>query len=428
MKKILLCLIFLFSLGSGYAQKVYFIYLQSESGQPFFVKMNEKILSSSSSGYIILSRLLDSSYSFSVGFPQNKWPEQKFSVDVDKKDHGFLLKNFGENEWGIFDLQTLSVQKATIEDAKAAASVKTENKDVSAFTDILSKASDDPSLREKPVEQKIEEKKPEVIVQEIPKKEEQAETKIVQVIEPVAPKKEETKDSVQNIPEKNDQIPEKPVVKNENPVLEIKADTISKVEERILIENEDYKKSIVTKRSESSTTEGFGLVFIDEYANGIKDTIRLLIPNSKPVVQVNKEEPKEDKKFLDISAAPQVKKDEKIEEPKPVSNEMTPIKPEAKNNCNDLASESDFFTLRKIMAAAQSDDDMIGEAKKYSKMKCFATSQIKNLGALFLNDEGKYKFFDAIYNYTSDAENFSLLQSELKDEYYINRFKAMLRK
>jgi len=428
MKKILLCLIFLFSLGSGYAQKVYFIYLQSESGQPFFVKMNEKILSSSSSGYIILSRLLDSSYSFSVGFPQNKWPEQKFSVDVDKKDHGFLLKNFGENEWGIFDLQTLSVQKATIEDAKAAASVKTENKDVSAFTDILSKASDDPSLREKPVEQKIEEKKPEVIVQDIPKKEEQAETKIVQVIEPVAPKKEETKDSVQNIPEKNDQIPEKPVVKNENPVLEIKADTISKVEERILIENEDYKKSIVTKRSESSTTEGFGLVFIDEYANGIKDTIRLLIPNSKPVVQVNKEEPKEDKKFLDIPAAPQVKKDEKIEEPKPVSNEMTPIRPEAKNNCNDLASESDFFTLRKIMAAAQSDDDMIGEAKKYSKMKCFATSQIKNLGALFLNDEGKYKFFDAIYNYTSDAENFSLLQSELKDEYYINRFKAMLRK
>jgi len=428
MKKILLCLIVLFSLGSGYAQKVYFMYIQSESGQPFFVKMNEKILSSSSSGYIILSRLLDSSYSFSVGFPQNKWPEQKFSVTVDKKDHGFLLKNFGENEWGIFDLQTLSVQKATIEDAKAAASVKTENKDVSAFTDILSKASDDPSLREKPVEQKIEEKKPEVIVQEIPKKEEQAETKIVQVIEPVAPKKEETKDSVQNIPEKNDQIPEKPVVKNENPVLEIKADTISKVEERILIENEDYKKSIVTKRSESSTTEGFGLVFIDEYANGIKDTIRLLIPNSKPVVQVNKEEPKEDKKFLDISAAPQVKKDEKIEEPKPVSNEITTINPVAKSNCNELASESDFFTLRKIMAAAQSDDDMIGEAKKYSKMKCFATSQIKNLGALFLNDEGKYKFFDAIYNYTSDAENFSLLQSELKDEYYINRFKAMLRK
>jgi len=46
---------------------------------------------------------------------------------------------------------------------------------------------------------------------------------------------------------------------------------------------------------------------------------------------------------------------------------------------------------------------------------------------LFLNESGKYKFFDEAYLYTSDVENFSALQSELKDDYYINRFKAMLK-
>ena len=79
------------------------------------------------------------------------------------------------------------------------------------------------------------------------------------------------------------------------------------------------------------------------------------------------------------------------------------------------------------MAAETNDDGMVDEAKKYFKTKCFAVSQIKNLSALFLNDNGKYKFFDAAYAHVSDPDNFSSLVAELKDEYYINRFKAMLR-
>lgn len=79
------------------------------------------------------------------------------------------------------------------------------------------------------------------------------------------------------------------------------------------------------------------------------------------------------------------------------------------------------------MAASENDEDMLNEAKKYFKIKCFTTSQLKNLSTLFLNDEGKYKFFDTAYSYVTDTENFSSLQAELKEEYYINRFRAMLR-
>jgi hypothetical protein len=76
------------------------------------------------------------------------------------------------------------------------------------------------------------------------------------------------------------------------------------------------------------------------------------------------------------------------------------------------------------MAGANTDDVMIAEKKVLKQMLFYLQ---KNLEALFLTDESKYNFFDAAYPHISDPENFSSLQSELKDEYFINRFKAMIR-
>src|ERR1700730_12280127 len=103
MNRFILCLLCSVASLAGSSQKIYFVYLQTETAQPFYIKMNDKIHSSSASGYLILSKLNDSTYNFSVGFPENKWPEQAFSVRVNKKDHGYLLKNFGEKGWGLFD-------------------------------------------------------------------------------------------------------------------------------------------------------------------------------------------------------------------------------------------------------------------------------------------------------------------------------------
>jgi hypothetical protein len=211
----LLALFFYFS--AAFSQKTYFIYLQTEQQQPFYIKLGDKTYSSSASGYLILSKLIDSSYNVTVGFPQNKWPEQKFAVTLGGKDKGFLLKNFQDGSWGLFDLQTLSVQIAVVK-------TETNNNEanVSLFTLILSKAANDPSLREKPVLIKKEEQPVAAIVKEEIKKEE------------------------------------------------------VKVEEKVLL---DYKRSVITKKSESSTSEGFGLIFVDDYLNGVKDTISIVIPN-----------------------------------------------------------------------------------------------------------------------------------------------------
>jgi hypothetical protein len=390
--------------------------------------MSDKVVSSTASGYIILSKLVDSTYNFSIGFPQNKWGEQNFSVAVGRQDHGFLLKNFDDKGWGLFDLQTLGVQMAL---GGGDVKSKTDNKDVSAFTDILSKAADDPSIKEKPVQPKVEEKKPVVVTPEIIKKEEpKVEAPVVSkppvVVDTLIVKKEEPKVTkpVETIVQ--------PEEKKEEPKIEIKEQPVTKAEEIKPVATEPYKMSVVKKWSESSTTEGFGLVFIDDYENGVKDTVRIIIPNSKPIVNVVKEEPKEEKKFLEIPETP--KKEEQLviaekkpEEVKPITTESPVEKTITKNNCSEVASESDFFKLRKKMAGEGKEEDMISEAKKYFKTKCFATGQLKNLSTLFLTDEGKYNFFDMAYKYVSDAAVFSSLQTELKDEYYRSRFKAMLR-
>ncbi|MEO5948416.1 MAG: DUF4476 domain-containing protein [Chitinophagaceae bacterium] len=454
MKKLFLCILFIGLLLTSYSQKVYFVYLQSEADQPFFVKVGNKIHSSTSSGYLILSKLVDSTYNFSVGFPQSKWPEQNFSVTINKKDHGFLLKQFGDKGWGLYNLQTLSAQMSSNPSANTNTPEKGENKDVSKFTEVLSKVADDPSIMEKPVKKEVVEKNAEVIAIKEEKKVEPVDVKEKTELKPVKPdvviekavtSNEEKKPAVvieKPQPAKTEPVIVKKEVEEVKPVAVVEKPTTldkkeAKEEDIVIVDsknsgpnNESYLPSKVKRWSESSTTEGFGLVFIDDYNNGVQDTIRLLIPNPKQIeVPVsNNKEPKEEMRFIDIENKDEKNKEEtKLAEVKPVVEKVTSSNQSSSNNCTEIADESDFLKLRKQMAAKESDDAMINEAKNYFKTKCFTSEQIKNLSALFLNDENKYKFFDESYNHVFDADKFSALQSEIKDQYYINRFRAMLR-
>lgn len=397
MKRLVCCLGLILCVAAAFSQRQYFIYLQAEPEQPFFVKANSKVFSSTASGYLILTRLEDSTHDMTVGFPQNKWPEQQFKIAIRSKDHGFLLKYFADKGWGLVDLQTSSVQMAV---ASADKVVQPEQEQpVSAFTDVLSRAANDPSLREKPV----------------PVSAPQNPVAVQPVANPVsdAPPRQQTITPAVTV---------EPEVRKDEPV----AAPLPVVQEVIV--PADYKPSVITRKSESSTTDGFGLTFIDEYADGTRDTIRILIPNQRSFASIVKDEPKDDKKFLDVatdpSPAPTVIIDQPVAAPasRPAATAVV-----NRNYCADTATESDFRKLRRKMASQTSDDDMVAEALKSFRTRCFTVMQVKHLGALFLFDAGKYKLYDAAYTHVKDIENFGALQSELTDKYYINRFQAMLR-
>lgn len=510
-----LCLAFLFS-PSAIAQKQYFIYLQTEDRQHFTLKLDNKLYNSTSSGYLILPRLKDSTYNFSIILPGEETKEQRYAVDINGRDHGFLIKNFSDKGWGLYDLQTSSVQYSKEDPSRAG--IKTIPRKVSAFTQILALAARDPSLleteivpqnavvrevvkpktEEKPVaksetetpkvlldkqpateiaklpEQKIEvaiktneeqntkknepgaspgkqeevnsrnlsaedeikkkehaiEKKEEIKVQSPSKTEKET---LPVINDPVVPtanetgqkkteeevvvakndkKEEPVKLIEEKKPEKKEEVLVVPEAKKEKPkiVKEEKKQEPGKIIEEKKEAVAPYKRSVVTRKAESSTTEGFGLTFTDEYEGRI-DTIKIIIPNPRYRLTPTTA-PKEEKKFLEISTEAGV--DNKVAEKK-------------KPACKSSASEKDFLKLRKEMAAENGDDAMITEARKAFKQKCYSVEQIRNLSTLFLDDGGKYKFFDESYMHVSDIENFTTLEKEIRDSYYLDRFKAMLR-
>lgn len=414
----LLGFLFLFSLQTM-AQQNHFIYIQTENKQPFYVKIADRLLSSSSVGYLVIPKLQDGKYEMGIGFPKDEWPLQKITVVIKNNDAGYFLKNFDSKGWGLFNMQTLDI---------IMASGNSNSKDVAkdamtdGFADVLADVVNTPSIKQKPVVK---------------------EEKEVAVAKP-------------------------PVVENNKPAVEVKDDIPA-----VSVKEKETIRAAV-KILSTIDTSGRSIVYVDTYENR-SDTIRLFIPYKReavvekevteqkiqPAEPIKKEEPKQepkteakqenkqDAKFIDIELPnPNNKVDSEKTDKKPAaSNETVADKKEMANttkaaaepvaenkmvvmtnsDCKTNASSDDFLKLRKKMAAETSDDDMIAVAKKVFKTKCFSTEQVSNLSSLFLKDDGRYNFFDAAYPRVNDSQNFPSLVTKLTDDYYITRFKAMIR-
>jgi hypothetical protein len=256
MRRLIYSLLFIFLCKSSIAQQPHFIYIQAETNQAFYVRLDDQFYNSSPSGYVIVPKLHDGSYKVKIGFPAGDGILQSFDCKINKKDQGYLLKNF-KNGWALFNLETAGVTMAGSHDESAPEQPTQEN----TFSALLSDAVADPG-------------------------------------------------------------PAKPAA----------------ISTRV---------------------------------------------NTAPEVTYN-------------------------------------------SNCKAEASSDDFLKLREKMASSQKDQEMISEAKRVFKHKCFTTDEIRNLSVLFLKDEGKYNFFSAAFPYVSDG-NFDALQDQLTDNYYISRFREMTR-
>ncbi|GAB4094396.1 hypothetical protein [Flaviaesturariibacter terrae] len=449
----LFCVLVLLGCVAG-AQKVFFLYLQSDNSAPFYVRVGEKVSSSTASGYVILSNLRDSSYLLQVGFPGGS-TESRFQVPLNGQDRGFVLKQVG-GAWNLFDLQELTLLKALA----ATGPTEEENQQALAqadpFTRRLVQASDDytllssgPSVAATPVESLPPAPMPAVPVPEVQPQVAKADTKI------------------------QDTVPAKaisvaaPVDSNAVAAVVIPAvDTVSKAVVEAPAEPV-FQRSQVTRRSESSTTEGFGLVFVDNMGNS-SDTIRLLIPNPKtepapkpvladtaarvaaepvapavptpaPVVaevagtitfHSDSAAVVAKKDTLVLVKAPLLPADTATAAPRPadtasVRTARNWVIPEA--TCAKTAESKDFLKLRKNMAAATDEPEMISIARKEFAKRCYPVAQVKLLGTLFLTEIGRYNFFAAAWGHLADQAKFPELEAELKDAYLADRLYELTR-
>ncbi|MFN8247784.1 MAG: DUF4476 domain-containing protein [Ferruginibacter sp.] len=353
------------------AQQNHFIYIQTENKQAFYVRVGDKLLSSSSSGYMIIPRLQNGNYEILVGFPKNEWPQQRLNVTVNNKDVGYLLKNFDSKGWGLFNMQTLDVTMPFGTAQKTEAGNNSKN---DGFADALADVVSTPSIKKTSPVNKSE--------------------------EPVVKKE-----------------PDKPEEKKP-------------VAEKISV---TPAPATISKITTTLDADGRSAVYTDN-SDGKTDTIRIFIPYKQAMLPVKKEtteQPAPVKKEEPVAEIkPEPKEDKKTVVQQPVVKEAEQPKPVVKlinSDCKQFATQDDFLKLRKKMAAQKSEENMVVMAKKTFVTTCFTTDQVANLSVLFLKDDGRYSFFDAAYPHISDTENFSSLVSKLSDEYYINRFKAMIR-
>jgi len=382
------------------AQEKHFLFIQSDNKQPFYISVNNKLFSSSASGYVIIPKLAEGSYNFSVGFAQNAFPEQNFQLLVDKKDLGYNLKNFTEKGWGLFNLQTLDITMAGSSNTSNVAKALLESEKKSAGEPVL-------TFKKK------------------------AET----VALPVAVS--ETR------PNANPADSKAPVA-DTMAVVKVNNDTVSQVPVASLNKEEDNPAGLqnlsdVKKVSEVKGADGVKLSYI-ETTGKTNDTIQVIIPtavnsasgtvnnadtqtsgNPLNAVPTTGSTSNKEVKFLDMDMDSS-KKDRGQAEKKPEETSVATVS----NNCKDIATEEDYGKLRKKMANETTDEDMIAEAKKFYKNKCFTTSQVKALSTLFLSDEGRFKFFESSYSSVADANQYSSLQTEFIDPAFVNRLKALV--
>lgn len=536
MKNCILSVVMFLGTLTAFAQQDYFIYLQADNRQPFYVRLHDKIYSSAASGYLVLSQLPDSTHSFIIGFPQNAFPEQEFTVPQNHKDGGYLLKNFGDKGWGLFNLQSLAIiMNNDSQKEKKSLELAGTRKDDS-FSLLLSNAVNDTAIlyttykpKPKPTSATAvkEEKKDDTSATASNKPNEQTITleqdQVAKKDSGVAVKKPVVKKD-NNAVTKNKNPKANPALQKNNPGKNIatkqpdkKKDSVAVVKEEVKIDTaaivkteKEPEKIIPTpppvlKAAEVLTDTSYIAVFIDE-AKENNDTVRISIPFNeiytrpsknpyvrKPAADSGKhlvknnpanaeqaplkdsvriEKEKQAAVITDTASSKitakndtQKKDDDAQKKEEIVTNPATPVSLPAKDSvlvtkntetlpvkrdsiakaadttranmgmkpilinsdCKATAWDSDIDKLRVKMLAASSDDDKIDVAKKLYKLKCLTVKQVRALSELFTTDQARYKWLDAVYPFTTNSYYFPELEDLLKDEYFRNRFKAMVR-
>jgi hypothetical protein len=444
------------------AQNSYFVYLQNEGQQPFTVTVNKTILNSSGIGYVILPRLQDSTYSIRIGLQSNATPLD-FDLVLNASDQGYLIKDFGDKGWGLFNLHTLTVQMAGVEKKKreaaqaqaqaalrlkqqqeadslaAAATVAAEQlllkqrADSLAVVDAATAQAAADSLATSAAQQKVVPPADSAIATPLSDSLIDSKTVITHY----------GKDSTRQIAIDSVETHKKEVGTMPDTAVVSKHDSLRPIPDSALVTQQPADSS-------SKTLQAGHWADTAVTTTVVTDTLKIGTVEPKGL-------PLGNAKFLDIelgidsavvgAVAPAGDaKAEKTSKPSTPKNSGAAITsnnayttivsppmlvPSADSlavaRCKNIAEEKDFFTLRRKMAAEDNNAEaMIAAAKKAYKSKCFTTLQVGNLAVLFLTDADKYAFLDASYPFVSDRWQFAELGNMLNDAYYKNRFKAML--
>jgi hypothetical protein len=401
------------------AQQKHFIYVESEGQQPFAIVLSGKVYSSSDYGYVIIPKLEDGNYNFTVSFPMNKFPDQFFACTINKKDMGYILKN-DKDKWVLQNLQT----KEMVSNDDAATAKDT------AFGNMLSQAVSDSTLTKQNV------------VSPTPDNNNNTGTTVAGAAAVAA-----TATSV--LQPGTDTVMQPQKVSQTNIDTGTNMQFIDKTQNgndtiNVFIPSEQVSAPAAATQSNlpgnSSATAGNAVMVVAPVAvpsanNGTpNNTVTPDTSASAPVSASAENNITTDTATHGVSNPfykPDANNNAAAAATLPAVAAVTATatsSPDAvKQDCQSTLSDDDLNKLKRKMFTQHNDNDMIQVAIKYVQKKCITTDQVKLLGSLFVSDDGRYSLYDALYRYVYDYGKYPELAGQIIDPYYKKRFASLLR-
>ena len=371
MRDLLLVIALILSQTTLLSQDRYFMFVQTENEQAFYARLQGRTMSSSASGYLIVPRITDTSISITIGFPKRIFPEQTFLIRNIKSDKGYLLKNIPEKGWMLSDMQSGDILLAISTD-KPEPSRMASRPAADPFSELLSTVIDDSSLRETPI----------VAIPASP------------AIRKPAVTKTNTLDSSNKL------------TIQQPPLISLSSDVKVDVSKPVNADVSASRAASATKIMEQIDATGVQMVFADQVAGGMTDTISIWIPKAS-------------------GARPDSAKSNVLKDPPATDSTPKSAQPALadRTDCKSFISVKDLGLLRRRMETLTDEDSKVSLALRSFKESCFSTEQVRSLLVVFGREEGRFKLLDAAFPHVYDPSRFAELESVLKDSYFIYRFR-----
>lgn len=316
----------------------YFVLMQADDGQAFYVRLDSQVFNSSSGGHLILAHLKDSVYTLTVGFPGNLFPEERFLLNMHQKDWSLHLSR-QDNGWGLLDDDGKAVPALA---DPAAAQMPSGTKKADAFSQLMAAIVQDTSVMYNTYAASPPDSTPNAAaVAPIVRSKTETDTVSSEFTPPAVPAGASMSDPVSSAPS---------------------------------------SPTGVVQLSERKSTTSLSLVFTDHGVDKKTDTIDVVIPVDSPA----------NGSLRNGTPAPVS------------STPRKSILPFINSDCHDFATDYDLDKLRVRMLNATRDDERIQIAYKTFKTKCFSTRQVSALSEIFTSDAAKFKFLGTAYPFVSD--------------------------
>jgi hypothetical protein len=444
--------VLLFFLSGRALSQDYFVFIGSDHRQPFYVRIDSQVYSSTAAGHLLLAPLRDSSYLLAIGFPGQTYPEQRFSFSIRGKDREFGLRQQGDGSWRLYDeigKDWVTMLQKEISTGTPVQGVKKDD----AFSRMMAGVVHDTAvlyntyameegLKDSPVV-----KKAAVVPSDsanagnagrIPDSVAQLTRVDAEGTKVGNPESGGTKASPSQSVRASDSARQQSGVPRRSKVVKVSEKKSAGSVKLVYADSRDTIVVIIPRDSADAApvigVTKTGKIGLDKAGKGRADTTHKsgIVKAGKPGVDTVQKAGIDISRMTGVDTAGKIAADAGRKTGVDTARRMaadSTVKASKgiafiNSDCHNYATDIDVDRLRVKMMDAGSDDDRIVAARKVFKTRCFYTPQIRALSEVFSSDAGKFRFFEAAWPFAAD-EHFGELSILMTDPVYIGKFRTM---